>query len=40
MELVDVHYNLELEFEYGHPVEIKTFVCPKCGYESCLENLS
>lgn len=23
MELVDSHYNLELEAEYGHPVEIR-----------------
>ena len=33
MELVDTHYNLELEAEYCHPVEVKTYVCPKCGYE-------
>ena len=38
MELVDTHYNLELEAEYGHPVEIKTFVCPKCNHQEQEEN--
>lgn len=38
MELVDSHYSLELEFVYGHPVEVKTFICPKCDKEVVQEN--
>lgn len=33
MELVDSHYDLELEEEEGHPVRIDTYVCPKCHFE-------
>ena len=37
MELVDDRYNLELELEYGHPVEIETYVCPHCRFERSIE---
>ena len=38
MELVDSHYNLELEIEEGHPVRIETYVCPKCHFEQQIEE--
>lgn len=38
MELVDSHYNLELEFEEGRPVKILTYVCPKCHWEQQIEE--
>jgi len=39
MELVDVHYNLELECEYGHPVEIETYFCHKCSQYHQEQNI-
>ena len=38
MELVDTHFNIELELELGHPVEIETYVCSKCHFEQQVEN--
>jgi hypothetical protein len=40
MELVDSHYNLELEFELGYPVRIDTYICPKCNFEQQIEEYS
>ena len=38
MELVDSHYNLELEFEEGRPVKILTYVCLKCHFEQQIKE--
>jgi len=38
MELVDVHYNLELEEEYGHPVEVETWYCSICYHYQTEEK--
>jgi len=32
-ELVDVSYDLQIEFEEGYPTKVELWICNHCGFE-------